>query len=436
MRPTIRPPAVRPYNVGQRRAKAQLKCALQTQDHEVKLRRLQQFQYNTLDKHDLAAKDLARIAHVETNELQLRLKNIDIVDSIQVNQVCKVDNATRGRATKKDGKSGKGYTWIMRANEEEDRSDRRKIRDQTELAIDCGGYVIGVMPKVALQKIDSLLDGTCLVSPSLTWPEGRVGVIEGRAEAKTKINVEQSVVFEVARRETLAGKRVAAVNAASAYHTGGGFSTGGRHALEEAMCIQSTLYASLKKATRFAEEAGVEVCPWAKPAQRKTGGKWLMHIPDDGAVLSPSVEVFRGGTLDGYPFEEAPVAFEAVISVAMPNMNDRMADSPVDGHPEPEEYTAQVKRKWRAVFTAAAHYTDADTLVVPDAGCGVFKNPPEQLGTAFGQVLRDEFGTCFKEVFITFPGGKNGEVFAEHALAAFENRAPVVAHKEEHEKRS
>ena len=27
-----------------------------------------------------------------------------------------------------------------------------------------------------------------------------------------------------------------AVNAASAYHAGGGFQTGGRHALEEAMC--------------------------------------------------------------------------------------------------------------------------------------------------------------------------------------------------------
>ena len=37
-------------------------------------------------------------------------------------------------------------------------------------------------------------------------------------------------------QEALHGKRVVAVNAASAYHAGGGFQTGGRHALEEAMC--------------------------------------------------------------------------------------------------------------------------------------------------------------------------------------------------------
>jgi hypothetical protein len=417
--------------VGQQRAKTHLKCALRTQDHEIKLRRLQQFQYNTLDKDDFAAKELTRIAKVEATQLQLRFQNHDILDSIQVNQTCKVDKVTLGCASKKASKSGESYTWIMRANNEEDRSDRRKIRDQTELAIECRGYIIGMKPKAVLQKIDSMLNETRLISSKNVWPEGQVGVVEGRAETGTKISIEKGVVFQVARRETLAGRRVAAVNAASAYHTGGGFSTGGRHALEEAMCIQSTLYASLKKATRMAEEAKLKVVEWANPPQPRTGGDWLLHIPDDGVVLSPSVEVFRGGTMDGYPFEEAPVALEAVISVAMPNLNDRMSDSPVDGHPEPEEYIAQVKRKWRAVFTAAAHYTGADTLVVPDAGCGVFANPPDKLGTAFGEVLREEFASCFKEVFIAFPGNKNGEVFAEHASAAFEKRPAIVSLKEE-----
>ena len=37
-------------------------------------------------------------------------------------------------------------------------------------------------------------------------------------------------------QEALRGQKVVAVNAASAYHAGGGFQTGGRHALEEAMC--------------------------------------------------------------------------------------------------------------------------------------------------------------------------------------------------------
>merc|ERR1712080_277016 len=80
---------------------------------------------------------------------------------------------------------------------------------------------------------------------------------------------------------------------------------------------------------------------------------------------------------------------------------------------------AQLKRKWRAVFTAAASYTKVDTLVVPDAGCGVFRNPPDVVGTAFGKVLREEFASSFDEIVIAFPGGQNGEDFAESARATF-----------------
>lgn len=234
----------------------------------------------------------------------------------------------------------------------------------------------------------------------------------------------KAVVFAEAVKAALAGKRVVAVNAASAYHSGGGFKTGGRHALEEAMCVQSTLYFSLRQAARLAESAGVVVPDWVQPAQKLSGAEWLEHIPDDGAILSPYVEVFRGGTNDGYPFEDRAVVLDAVVSAAMPNCNNRMSDSPVDAHPDPEEYKAQLQRKWRAILTAAARYTEADTLVVPDAGCGVFRNPPDQVGAAFGKVLRGEFPSSFKQVVIAFPGGRNGEEFAQHACATFEGRTP------------
>merc|ERR1712139_700674 len=133
------------------------------------------------------------------------------------------------------------------------------------------------------------------------------------------------------------------------------------------MCVQSTPYSSLLKAARLAEDAKVVAPAWVRPAQKRYGTDWLQHIPDDGVVLSPCVEVFRGGTNDGYPFENEAVALEAVISVAMPNCNTGMSDSPVDAHPESFEYQNQLRRKWRAVFTAASRYTYADTLVVPDA---------------------------------------------------------------------
>jgi hypothetical protein len=50
-------------------------------------------------------------------------------------------------------------------------------------------------------------------------------------------------------------EKVVAVNAASAYHAGGGFATGGRHALEEAMGVQSSLYEALERGVSLAEDA-------------------------------------------------------------------------------------------------------------------------------------------------------------------------------------
>lgn len=143
------------------------------------------------------------------------------------------------------------------------------------------------------------------------------------------------------------------------------------------------------------------------------------HLPDDGAVLSPYVEVFREGTNTGYSLEDKTTVLEAVVSVAMPNMNNRMSDSPVDANPNPEAYCRQLEQKWRAALAAAAFYTEADCVVVPDAGCGVFRNPPAQVGAALGRVLRTEFQGRFAEVVVAFPGGPGGAEFAAAAVAAF-----------------
>ena len=31
-----------------------------------------------------------------------------------------------------------------------------------------------------------------------------------------------------------------------------------------------------------------------RPATKRDGGPWVSHLPDDGVLLSPKVEVFRG----------------------------------------------------------------------------------------------------------------------------------------------
>lgn len=464
-----------PYNVGQHRAKQQLKVALTTRSNESKLRRLEQvLASNILDRKDPFNNDLTKLAAGEISELKLRLSNVDDLFNIVVNETCKVEKASKGRAPLepdageeasrspranrtcvngcgrkpfknhptccthckgKEGphanacgetaaKAGQGdFSWIRTANAEEDRAARREVSALTERAILCRGYTMGTA-KVKLAQVENMLNGTRLISPSKgSWPEAEeaVDVPTERPACTTEIRIAKAVVFQEAIKATLEGKRVVAVNAASAFHMGGGFKTGGRHALEEAMCVQSTLYTSLVQGARLAEEAGVTVPDWARPSQKTSGADWLEHVPDDGVVLSPFVEVFRGGTNDGYPFEDAAVKLEAVVSVAMPNCNDTMSDSPVDAHPDPEEYKAQLKRKWRAVFTAASQYTEGDTLVVPDAGCGVFDNPPDQVGAAFGEVLCEEFPTSFKEIIIAFPGGRKGEAFAQQVQAVLES---------------
>jgi len=339
------------------------------------------------------------------------------------------------------------YSWLRMANDEEERAARREVSLITERAIECRGYIMGPN-KVDLVHVERMLAGTQMIAPTKgNWPKEEAEESKEEAQvskeeapqvpaddaevpaeeppSKVQIRIQKGIVFEEATKVAReGGKNVVAVNAASSYHTGGGFKTGGRHALEEAMCVQSTLYPSLLSAARLAEQANVVAPDWVRPAQKVSGASWLQHIPDDGVVLSPYVEIFRGGTNDGYPFEEAAVMLEGVVSVAMPNCNQRMSDSPVDAHPDPDEYKAQLRRKWRAVFTAASRYTQADTLVVPDAGCGVFRNPPDQVGIAFGEVLREEFSGCFKEVIITYPGGRNGDTFAEFAQATFEGREP------------
>merc|ERR1719454_179440 len=122
-------------------------------------------------------------------------------------------------------------------------------------------------------------------------------------------------MLEVSLERARAGCKVALVNAASAYHLGGGFFDGGRHALEESLCMQSTLYKSLRLAADLAKAQNVRAPAYAQPGRARDGYPWECHIPEDGAVLSPDIDIFRGSTFDGYPFFDGPVQACAVISV-------------------------------------------------------------------------------------------------------------------------
>ena len=291
-----------------------------------------------------------------------------------------IDEKSKGQAPQVDG----GYGWIRKANAQSDREARRKISAATRQVVQLRSYQLG-SSVVQLHHVGEMIKGTRLLSPSLAgaWPD-----VPKKGKEKTTLAVENGTVLDVAVQKAKAGEHVVAVNAASAYHAGGGFLTGGRHALEEAMCVQSSLYDSLEHGIGLAEAAKIQTPPWAKPPQKRDGSPWVSHLPDDGVLLSPKVEVFRDGTNDGYSFRDAVTVLTAVVSVAMPNCNDKMSDSPVDSNPESEGYKKQLLQKWRAVLTAASACEEATTLVVPDAGCGVFYNSPEDVGTPWQGIGR------------------------------------------------
>jgi uncharacterized protein (TIGR02452 family) len=324
-------------------------------------------------------------------------------DSPAQDSACKIDAGTKGRApTDPDV----GYEWMREANDELARDTRRDVAELTRRASRCSSYSFGATPEVTLHTED-MLKATLLISPTKgTWPNEAAAAKEakqmswlsaaGLSPPPAKITAPRGLgTFEEATKMALEGKRVVAVNSASAFLAGGGFKTGGRHALEEAMCVQSTLYESLLRGCEMARDTNVLSPDWVEQ------GRWEQYIPDDGVLMSPKVDIFRKGTREGYEFMDSPAMLEAVVSVAMPNRNREMRDFPVDAHPDSDMYKQQLERKWRAVFTAAARYTKARTLVVPDAGCGVFRNDPHEVGVAFGKVLREEFATCFDEIVIT-----------------------------------
>lgn len=225
---------------------------------------------------------------------------------------------------------------------------------------------------VPLRHIDALLQGTQIVtleevsrqlSQSRGWFASSAAPRVTLSRHGTALDAALSVVNGRAK--------VAVLGAASAYHPCGGFRTGGRHALEESMCVQSTLGVSLQRAVFLSRHGSVKVSP-----PPRVGKGWFCYIPENGAIVSPHVEVFRTGSNQGYAFLQAPQELAAVVSVAMPNKN-----------PTVKEYKALLVSKFKVALGAAV-LAGASTCVVPGVGCGVFKNDPGDVGSALAEALR------------------------------------------------
>lgn len=253
-----------------------------------------------------------------------------------------------------------GYEWVRKNNSTESRHERKKISSTT---IACANARTFVTPNgtLKLTKVMKMLSGTRVIRASS-------GIAPTEGITKFSVNEVNCFATEVGIQEASTGKKVVLFNGASKYRAGGGFICGGRHAMEESLCCQSSLYLSLQRAIGLSEFA--------------------YHVPDDGVVLSPYVEVFRTGVYDGYEFRKDVVLLEGVVSIAMWNKNLTVNDAPVDAPSDPEEYRATVEQKFSAAFEAALSL-NPELIVVPDIGCGVYANESHEVGLIVGKCARD-----------------------------------------------
>ena len=184
---------------------------------------------------------------------------------------------------------------------------------------------------------------------------------------------------------------VALVNGASVHRAGGGFFSGDRHALEESLCVMSSLFCSLRRAEQMTADR--------------------VHIPHNGVVVSPMVELFRHGVRTGYAFREDIVVLTAVISIAMFHDEPDFRASPTAKSTTEacHKNDSNMLARFRSIFLAAC-CSGAEVLVFPDLGCGTHQGDPVAIGHILGSVAR-EFDGVFRE--IVFCGTTE---FVDHAM--------------------
>ncbi|KAL2070382.1 hypothetical protein VTL71DRAFT_13408 [Oculimacula yallundae] len=210
------------------------------------------------------------------------------------------------------------------------------------------------------------------------------------AEVHPKIRIIKSDTFDAAEATIKAHPKssVAVLNMASALQPGGGVLRGAL-AQEEALCIRSTLYASLNPS--------------------------FYRIPLLSAIYTPDVLVFRGSDLVDLP--KSDWFHAAVISCAALKQPD--VEKGKDGKMiYSEEKDKEVMMEKIRLILQVAKEKGITHLILGALGCGAYKNPPEEVATMFRKALlggrRTEGITGIEEVtFAIFDEGPNLTAFKE-----------------------
>jgi len=329
------------------------------------------------------------------------------------------------------------FGWVMKETTTESRMSRLSAFFDTKLAFWRGSYKDshGTYPKFgSFKNIDKMVSGTrvflvkdCIKTLSTIPCPKHATKFMRLKKGKYKCDTTAMGLASVLAKK---GFKIASYNAGSAYGCGGGVTTGGRHAQEEAWCMTSTIHRSLTKILIEKKTEPVFLVPAKKRSWRGPEPEQQMYpaeklwdlspgiddqvfqayIPSAGCILSPGVEIFRRSTMQGYKFMPEPISLSGVITTAAFNCNPGVHDSPLDCPVNEAEYLARLKQKWVVALIGAIHFR-SEVIVIPDVGCGVFQNDPDLSGVCLREALRPTAG-YFKTVIIV---GK--EAFVDAALS-------------------
>ena len=158
----------------------------------------------------------------------------------------------------------------------------------------------------------------------------------------------------------------------------GGLYFYGENTQEEALCRQSTLYASISS-----EKARVMY----------DNNRDVKNLDTDYLLLSPCVEVFRDRELN---LLEHPHT-TAVISVAAPNLYGRAYGVDI------AELRRYYRKRIKHILCVAAE-NSFKSITLGAWGCGAFGNNPMEIAAAFRDVLVDDgFGRYFDRIIFPIP---------------------------------
>lgn len=240
-----------------------------------------------------------------------------------------------------------------------------RIADGNEAIIKAGGYT---KPGSAEVLLGPLVEAACAGTRSYSPTDTAELLAAARSEAPrtfaTRIEVTDESSMSAARRLIDEGdEAVAVLNFASARNPGGGY-VGGARAQEEDLCRVSALYTTLLQAPDY------------YAAHRAERDPFYSHR----VIYSPEVPVYRD---ERYALLDRPVTVSFLTSPA-PNAGVIARDRPDQLSQVPE---VLVERAARVLAVAARH--QRRSLVLGAWGCGVFRNDPVAVASAFHGLLSD-----------------------------------------------